>query len=83
MRKSSSGFKLPSTFTEFDKLPSIANVRRSTVEALYGCSGSTLLRLIKRGLIPKPRKISERISVWRVGDLRASLETHSRSVADE
>ena len=65
---------LPDSFKYFDSLPSIANVRQPTVEALFGCSGSTLLRLVKRGDIPKPRKLSGRIRVWRVGELRAALQ---------
>jgi predicted DNA-binding transcriptional regulator AlpA len=65
---------LPDSVKYFDELPAIANVRLQTVEALYGCSGSTVKRLVKRGDIPKPRKLSGRISVWRVGELRASLK---------
>ena len=57
----------------FDLLPDFANVRLPVVKALYGCSSSTVWRGVKSGLIPAPRKLSERVSAWNVGDLRKAL----------
>lgn len=66
---------IPSALEHFDRLPDEANVRQPVVQALYACSAATLWRHVKAGGIPKPRKLSERITAWRVGDLRADLQT--------
>lgn len=57
----------------FDLLPDSANVRQPVVEALFGCSGSTVWRMVQRGDLPSPRKLSKRISAWNVGKLRQKL----------
>lgn len=57
----------------FDSLPDSANVRQPVVQALYGCSSATIWRMVKRGTLPAPRKLSERVTTWNVGDLRKSL----------
>ncbi len=57
----------------FDSLPDAANVRQPVVEALFGVSSTTVWRHVKTGLIPSPRKISERVTVWNVGELRKAL----------
>jgi predicted DNA-binding transcriptional regulator AlpA len=57
----------------FDQLPDSANVRQPVVEALYGCSGSTIRRRVQDGVIPPPRKLSTRISAWNVGELRTAM----------
>ena len=64
---------IPSALENFDRLPDSANVRQPTVLALYGISGPTLWRWVKQGKVPKPRKLSERVTVWSVGSLRAAL----------
>jgi predicted DNA-binding transcriptional regulator AlpA len=57
----------------FDSLPDSANVRQPVVEALFACSPATVWRRVKDGRIPKPRKLSERITSWNVGELRLAL----------
>ena len=57
----------------FDSLPDTANVRQPVVEGLYGCSSATVWRMVKRGDIPAPRKLSARVTTWQVGALRKSL----------
>lgn len=57
----------------FDSLPDSANVRQPVVEALYGCSAATVWRMVKRGTMPAPRKLSERVTAWNVGKLRKAL----------
>lgn len=57
----------------FDSLPDSANVRQPVVEALVGCSSATVWRMVKRGTLPAPRKLSERVTAWNVGALRKAL----------
>lgn len=57
----------------FDTLPDSANVRQPVVEALFACSSATVWRMVKRGDLPAPRKLSERVTAWNVGDLRKTL----------
>ena len=64
---------IPDALKNFDSLPDSANVRQPVVEALYGCSPATVWRMVKRGTIPAPRKLSERVTAWNVGQLRAAL----------
>jgi predicted DNA-binding transcriptional regulator AlpA len=64
---------VPDALKHFDSLPDSAHVRQPVVEALFGCSGSTLWRMVKRRDLPAPRKLSERISAWNVGELRRKL----------
>lgn len=61
----------------FDKLPDSANVRVATVAGLFGYSIPTVWRNARLGLIPKPRKLSERVTAWNVGDLRKALSLGS------
>ncbi|MGQ0526708.1 MAG: helix-turn-helix transcriptional regulator [Alphaproteobacteria bacterium] len=65
--------KQQETLNNFDNLPDSAHVRQPVVEALYACSGATLWRRVKQGLIPSPKKLGPRISGWNVGELRADL----------
>lgn len=64
---------IPNALKNFDSLPDSANVRQPVVEALYGCSAATVWRGVKSGRIPKPRKLSERVTTWNVGELRKAL----------
>lgn len=64
---------LPDALKNFDSLPDSANVRQPVVQALYGCSSATVWRNVRKGLIPTPRKLSERVTAWNVGDLRRAL----------
>ena len=56
----------------FDSLPNSANVRQPVVEALFACSPATVWRLVKKGVL-KPKKLSERVTAFNVGDLRKTL----------
>ena len=64
---------IPDALRNFDSLPDSANVRQPVVQALVGCSSATVWRMVKRGTLPAPRKISERVTAWNVGDLRKAL----------
>lgn len=64
--------RVSAELANFDNLPSSAHVRLATVKQLYGVSAATVWRLSGK-TIPTPRKISERVTAWNVGELRAAL----------
>lgn len=64
---------IPDALKHFDSFPDSANVRQPVVQALYGCSAATVWRMVKRGALPAPRKLSTRVTAWNVGDLRKAL----------
>ena len=64
---------IPDALKNFDSLPDSANVRQPVVEGLVGCSAATVWRMVKRGALPAPRKLSERVTAWNVGELRKAL----------
>ncbi|GHU20040.1 hypothetical protein FACS189475_08290 [Betaproteobacteria bacterium] len=64
---------IPEALENFDFLPDSANVRIPVVSALFGCSDATTWRRAKDGRIPAPRRISDRVTAWNVGELRAAL----------
>jgi predicted DNA-binding transcriptional regulator AlpA len=41
---------------------------------LYGISAATVWRQVKAGIIPSPRKLTPRTTVWSVKDLRQVLD---------
>lgn len=65
--------EIPDALKHFDSLPDSANVRQPVVEGLYGYSSATLWRRVKDGRLPCPRKLSDRVTVWNVGELRRAL----------
>ena len=64
---------IPDALKNFDSLPDSANVRQPVVQGLFGCSHATIWRMVKKGTIPAPKKLSERVTAWNVGDLRKAL----------
>lgn len=58
---------------QFDTRPAASFVRLPVVCSLFACSPATAWRWVKAGKIPAPVKLSERVTAWRVGDLRAAL----------
>ena len=66
---------IPDALRLFDFLPDAAHVRQPIVEALFGYSSATLWRRVADGRIPKPRKLSDRVTAWNVGELRRALNT--------
>ena len=61
---------------EFSQLPDEALVRQSNLMALsiVPFSGSTLWRRVRCGRFPKPLRLSDQITAWRVRDIRAWLK---------
>lgn len=64
---------LPESLEHFDRLPDSASVRQPTVAGLFAISPATVWRRVRNGTLPKPYKLSERVTVWSVADLRAAL----------
>lgn len=73
MAHSTNQDSIPDALRNFDSLPDSANVRLPVVAWLNGCSAATVWRMVKRGTLPAPRKLSERVTAWNVGDLRKAL----------
>lgn len=67
---------IPSALQYFDSLPNSAHVRQPVIQILFACSSSTVWRRVKDGRIPKPLKLSDRVTAWQVGELRSVLKSH-------
>lgn len=70
------------TQSVFDHLPDSALLRESQLvqspkrphgTAPLPFSSATLWRMAKAGTFPKPIKLAQRVTAWRVGDVRAWL----------
>lgn len=68
---------IPDALRNFPFLPDDGYVRLPVVAALFACSPATVWRRAKAQVLPAPRKLSERITAWRVGDLRKALRGES------
>ena len=64
--------RVPEELAFFDQLPDSANVRLKTVKQLFGISAATVWRQAGKTL-PTPKKVSARVTVWNVGQLRKAL----------
>ena len=64
---------IPDALKNFSDLPDAAHCRDKVVAGLLGCSVPTVWRMAKDGRLPRPRKLSLRITGWNVGELRAAL----------
>lgn len=69
----------------FDTLPDSAFIReaqlvqspkRPEAQAPLPFSAPTLWRKVKAGTFPKPIKLSDRVTAWKVGDVRAWIASH-------
>jgi predicted DNA-binding transcriptional regulator AlpA len=69
----------------FDVLPDAAFIRESQLvydpkrpkfPAPLPFSAATLWRKVAAGTFPKPVKLSERVTCWRVSEVRAWMATH-------
>lgn len=79
---------MPVNVNSFDDLPDGAFVReaqlvqspkRPNSAAPLPMSAPTLWRKVREGTFPKPVKLSERVTAWRVGDVRAWLNSRAAS----
>lgn len=69
----------------FDTLPDSAFIRESQLvqspkrpetPAPLPFSAPTLWRKVKAGTFPKPVKLSDRVTAWKVGEVRAWIASH-------
>lgn len=62
---------------KFDTLPDSAMIRqKNLVDGILPFGQATLWRKVKAGTFPKPVRLSDgRITAWRVGEVRAWLES--------
>ena len=64
---------VPESLKQFDSLPDSAHVQARTVAAVVGVSQATVWRMVKRGTLPAPKKVSDRATRWNVGELRRAM----------
>lgn len=64
---------IPDALRNFTSLPDDSYVRQPVVQGLFAISSATVWRMVRRGTLPAPRKLSERVTAWNVGDLRKAL----------
>ena len=65
----------------FDSLPASGFIRQAQlIPTVVPFSSATLWRKCKAGQFPKPVKLSERVTAWRVGDIRQFLEAQAKGV---
>ena len=79
------GQTAPSVIPSFDTLPDSAFIRESQLvqspkrpdtPAPLPFSAPTLWRKVKAGTFPAPVKLSERVTAWNVGAVRAWIASH-------
>ena len=65
---------------DFDQLPDDAFVRQAQlVPEIVPFSAATLWREVKAGTFPAPVKLSQRITAWRVVDVRTWIRSRTNS----
>ncbi|NJD24084.1 MAG: AlpA family phage regulatory protein [Betaproteobacteria bacterium] len=65
---------IPEALRNFDSLPNSAQVRVPVVAGLLGVSPMTVWRMSADGRLPAPRKLSAKVTVWSVAELRQRLK---------
>ena len=64
--------------TGFLRLKDIVGDRKDRIPAIIPVSRSTWLAGVKTGRFPQSIKLSERITVWRVEDIKALIDQYAR-----
>lgn len=77
---------MSNSIPSFDTLPDSAFIRESqlvqsrkrpTTPAPLPFSGPTLWRMVKSGKFPRPHKLSQRVTAWKVCDVRAWIKAQA------
>ena len=64
--------------TTTQELPATGYLRQARlIPHIVPFSSATLWRKVKSGDFPKPVKLSERVTAWRVEDIRAWMQSRS------
>jgi predicted DNA-binding transcriptional regulator AlpA len=58
------------TISDTNELPQSGMVRRSQFKGIIPISDVTIWRLVKDGRFPQPLRVSPRLRLWNVADLR-------------
>lgn len=67
----------PNPAQVLDRLPPTAYIRQKLLLShIVPFSAATLWRRVSSGQFPKPVRLSERVTGWRVSDVKAWLEKH-------
>jgi predicted DNA-binding transcriptional regulator AlpA len=65
---------IPRALAEFPYMPDAGYIRLPVVASLFACSPATVWRRVKNGTLPVPRKLSEGVTAWNVGQIRQALK---------
>ncbi len=65
-----------------DLLPEIGFVRIKTILKIIPVGKSTWWEGVKDGRFPKPVKIGERTTAWKVEDIKNLIESYSKTTKD-
>lgn len=68
--------------TEKNLLPETGFVRLSTILKIYPVGKSTWWAGVKTGKFPTPIKLSERITAWRVEDIKQLISNHTNTTSE-
>ncbi|MDA1311287.1 MAG: AlpA family phage regulatory protein [Proteobacteria bacterium] len=69
---------MANTSSDFDELPATGFVRKSQlIPDIVPFSSATLWREVKAGTFPAPVKLSQRVTAWRVEDVRAWIRSRT------
>jgi predicted DNA-binding transcriptional regulator AlpA len=60
---------------DFGNLPDHSFVKTAVLQGLLGCSRATIWRRCESGALPKPLRQGGHILGWRVGDIRAFIDS--------
>jgi prophage regulatory protein len=67
-----------SKLQQFGELPATGYVRQSQlIPTIVPFSSATLWRKVKAGVFPSPVKLSERVTAWRVEDIRTWMQSRA------
>lgn len=64
---------IPGRLRDFDLLPDSTQLGQPVLEAFFGCSSETISAMVNAGALPPPKKLSEPIALWYLGELRPFL----------
>ena len=56
-------------------------IRKPTVLGATDLTDSTLFHLVRKGIFPKPYKLSERISAWKLSEVQAWMDSRKHGGA--